>query len=213
MGFGGERLKIDRDMAEEIGFHVEMRTKEYEAEGLSPEEARRKALGRFGDPAAVERRLERLRTGGRFRRLKIGAGIVALLLVLLVGAVVLTGNTTRIVYTLTDTFPKRAPFSAIRWEGETPDVRLGGTWYRLVAVDGIEAEEIVSYCRDRWPDRVRKRFEEDLVEVLYGMGRSPGRFVSLELEDAGGSPVRMDAEMTEENRWELWFAANRGELR
>jgi len=215
MGFGSKRLRIDRDMAEEIEFHVEMRSKELVAEGASPEEARREALARFGDPDAVERRLRRLRTGGPFRRVKIVVVVVLALLLAFVAGVVVTGNTRRALYTVTDEFPKRAPYRAVRWSGETPEVKLDDEWFRLEAVDGLSTERIVANCRARWPDIWKKRFEEDLVRVLYGMGHAPGRLVSLELVDlVEGKPVPLaGVEMTEANRWEIWFAANRGELR
>ena len=199
----------------EIEFHVEMRSKEFATEGASPEEARRKALAQFGDPAAVERRLRRLRTGGPFRRVKIVAGIVLALLLAFAAVVVVTGNTRRAFYTVTDEFPKRAPYHAVRWSGETPEVKLDEEWFRLVAVDGLSTERIVANCRARWPDIWKKRFEEDLVRVLYGLGHAPGRFVSLELEDLveGKEVLRASVEMTEANRWEIWFAADKGERR
>ncbi|HEY2375618.1 MAG TPA: ABC transporter permease [Gemmatimonadaceae bacterium] len=43
-----------RDVAEEIGFHLEMRTREFIERGMSPEEARRAAAAWFGDVAAIE---------------------------------------------------------------------------------------------------------------------------------------------------------------
>ena len=67
-----------RDVADELRFHLEMRTREFVERGLSPEEAERAALASFGDVAAVEaecvdvrersRRPCRRRTGCRRRR-------------------------------------------------------------------------------------------------------------------------------------------------
>ncbi|HKW48267.1 MAG TPA: ABC transporter permease, partial [Gemmatimonadaceae bacterium] len=42
------------DVAEEIGFHLEMRTREFIERGMSPEEARRAAAASFGDVATIE---------------------------------------------------------------------------------------------------------------------------------------------------------------
>ncbi|MDX2152817.1 MAG: ABC transporter permease [Bryobacteraceae bacterium] len=58
MGFW-KRLRgtfADGGMAaeDEVSFHIDMRVKEYMATGLSQEEARRKALLRFGNPTAVK---------------------------------------------------------------------------------------------------------------------------------------------------------------
>jgi putative ABC transport system permease protein len=43
-----------RDVADEIGFHLDMRTREFIERGMSPEEARRAAAASFGDVAAIE---------------------------------------------------------------------------------------------------------------------------------------------------------------
>lgn len=43
-----------RDVTDEIGFHLEMRTREFIERGMPPEEARRAAAASFGDVAAIE---------------------------------------------------------------------------------------------------------------------------------------------------------------
>ena len=43
-----------RDVTDEIGFHLEMRTREFIERGMSPEDARRAAAESFGDVAAIE---------------------------------------------------------------------------------------------------------------------------------------------------------------
>jgi hypothetical protein len=50
---GGE--EIEREVAEELLSHVEMRTEDYIAAGMSPAEARAAALRRFGDLAGIRR--------------------------------------------------------------------------------------------------------------------------------------------------------------
>ncbi len=54
------RRSLDRDMDDEIRFHIDMETEKRVREGLSPAEARRRALVAFG---GVERHRERLREG------------------------------------------------------------------------------------------------------------------------------------------------------
>ena len=49
----GER-GVRRDVASEIAFHIDMRTRELVASGMSPERARAEALAVFGDPALIE---------------------------------------------------------------------------------------------------------------------------------------------------------------
>ena len=43
------RRPVASEVDEELEMHLDLRTKEYEAQGMSPKEARRKALERFGD--------------------------------------------------------------------------------------------------------------------------------------------------------------------
>jgi len=51
---GGER-RLEREVDEELGFHLEMRTRENLAAGMVPEEARRRAHARFGELERVRR--------------------------------------------------------------------------------------------------------------------------------------------------------------
>jgi predicted permease len=46
--------RLDRDLDDELRFHLEMRTRELIASGLSPEEARREARLRFGNPTSLQ---------------------------------------------------------------------------------------------------------------------------------------------------------------
>lgn len=61
------RRAVSSEVDEELEMHLEMRTREYEAQGLSPDEARRKARRRFGD---LDRHAAQCRreAGGRNRR-------------------------------------------------------------------------------------------------------------------------------------------------
>jgi len=43
--------RIEDEVDDELAFHLEMRTREYVAQGMAPEDARRAALARFGDMA------------------------------------------------------------------------------------------------------------------------------------------------------------------
>jgi len=58
------KVPVEEEVEEEIGFHVEMRAREYERSGLPPDEARRLAEARLGD---VERMKSDLRDLGRKR--------------------------------------------------------------------------------------------------------------------------------------------------
>ena len=104
--------------------------------------------------------------------------------------------------------PPRSPFEAVRFPDSTPEVSVDGVFYRLVAIDGSTAEEIVEFAKREFGDRWRKRFGEDLEQVLARMGRPvPASGVSaLSLEPAGGGArVEMPAVR--------WSAENRRAIR
>ncbi len=100
------------------------------------------------------------------------------------------------------TYAKLAPFTAVRWEGELPTVDVHGTWYRLRRIDGIAIEQIIAFCHDEYDRKARKRFTEDLVQVLAEMGHIPERRVDLEVTRLGSDDVIVleDVELTAENR-------------
>src|SRR5690606_16149754 len=79
--------------------------------------------------------------------------------------------------------PKLAPFTAVRWDGDAPEVRVDGTFFGLRSIDGEPIGEILSFAQGRYGERWRKRFTEDLVEVLSDRGTPPGRTVELALVD------------------------------
>src|SRR5262245_3046983 len=59
------------DVSKEIELHLELRAKEFEAQGMTPEEARKAALKAFGDRKEIESEVQQLRGDtlrGRRRR-------------------------------------------------------------------------------------------------------------------------------------------------
>ena len=97
---------------------------------------------------------------------------------------------------------KVSPFSGVRWEQDAPVVKVGKEWFTLVSLDGIAAEKIVKFCKSEHGDKWQKRFGEDLVEVLEGMGHEPGATVDLVVKQSGSSFTKTlkGIEMTRENR-------------
>ncbi len=72
------RDAVDEHVDEEIALHLELRARQLEAEGLSPEEARREASRRFGDVAEARRAL-RADARRREDRLRLGEWYDAIL--------------------------------------------------------------------------------------------------------------------------------------
>jgi len=105
-------------------------------------------------------------------------------------------------------YPKAAPYSGLRFRADgVPEVELDGTWYELVAIDGDPVGEMLEWCREAFGGMARKRFAEDLVEVLERRsGRAPGDAVELSLRElgTGGEVLVENAPMTEANRQRIW---------
>lgn len=107
----------------------------------------------------------------------------------------------------------RAPFDAVVWvEGGDPEgagaprVLVDGQWYRLHAIDGIETGRLLAAAERTWgPSLVRKRFEEDLVELMGLLGATPGATVTLRVtdDDTGQTLELRGVEMTHERRQNL----------
>ena len=110
-------------------------------------------------------------------------------------------------------YPKLAPFSAIRWKDATPEVKVKDVWWELLAIDDVEAREIVKFCKDKEPKLWQKRFEEDLVEMMARMGHEPGEKVTLKVRDlkSGKTKVLKNVQNTHENRQAIWKARNQGQ--
>lgn len=100
-------------------------------------------------------------------------------------------------------FAKVAPFTGVRWESDTdqPTVHIDGEWLRLTAIDGIPIDKIMQVAREEFGSKARKRFAEDLPELLHAAGHSPDWKVTLMLDrgDEDG-PIVIEEEMTEDKR-------------
>jgi hypothetical protein len=146
-------------------------------------------------PSSTERPTERT------SKLQLILAVVALLAALGYVAAVIVDETVE--------YPKRAPYTGIRWDGEQPVVKIGEEWFTLVSLDGVAAKDIVAFSRWTFGNKWRKRFEEDLVEVLTRMGYAPKDTVRLVVSPPGSSITRTleDVPMTEANRQIIYDAA------
>jgi hypothetical protein len=85
------------------------------------------------------------------------------------------------VAALQDHAEKASPFDGLRWVAGAPEVKVGSTWYRPVAIEGVPVTDVLAFCDQRWPGQREKRFGEDLVEALEFMGTRMPSAVRLEL--------------------------------
>ena len=105
--------------------------------------------------------------------------------------------------------PERSPFAAVRWRQSRPEVKVDDEWFNLVSLDGVPAAEIVAFSQRTYGDLWRKRFEEDLVELLTQMGHEPQETVTLVVQSLTSSETRTleEVPMTRANRQAIRNAA------
>jgi hypothetical protein len=106
-------------------------------------------------------------------------------------------------------YPKRSPFAAVRWQQSQPEVRIGDEWFKLVSLNDLPAADIVTFSQQTYGNRWRKRFEEDLVELLSRMGHPPQDTVKLVVQSLTTFKTRTleDVPLTEANRRAIRNAA------
>lgn len=80
---------------------------------------------------------------------------------------------------------KASPFTAIRWQNEQPIVQFNNEWYQLEKIDHLSKAELLAFCQKQFGSKWQKRFTEDLVEVLQGLGYQPNVKVALQLVKDG----------------------------
>lgn len=103
--------------------------------------------------------------------------------------------------------PKLSPFSRVSCREDSATVTYNGVALQLVSLNGLPIKQILDYCKKTYGGRWEKRFAEDLVEVLVGMGQEVGTTCSLVLEDATGKVIKVaNARMTRELRQAVWRA-------
>jgi RNA polymerase sigma factor (sigma-70 family) len=109
-----------------------------------------------------------------------------------------------LILTSNAAIPKLAPYAALRWHGQIPEVQIKDAWYALIAVNGVTVNQIMVSQKD--PAQHRKHFAEDLVELMTRMGHAPADTVNLQLQtlDAAKKQITMqNVPMTADNRHAL----------
>lgn len=75
---------VEREIDDELRFHIEMRVEENVRAGMSPEAAREDAQRRFGDFRRIQTTCRRIQLGERIMLQRIQVGLTAILLVVVV---------------------------------------------------------------------------------------------------------------------------------
>jgi hypothetical protein len=86
--------EIEQEIADELEFHLAMRTEEYMNQGMSADAARAAALAQFGDLAAVQQKCRRALLGARimWQRIQMALSIVLLAAVVLLAVQLYSGQ-------------------------------------------------------------------------------------------------------------------------
>ncbi|MEP0266325.1 S41 family peptidase [Dokdonia sp.] len=80
---------------------------------------------------------------------------------------------------------KASPFTAVQWEKEQPIVQFDNEWYHFEKLEHFSKKQILEFCKKQYGHKWQKRFSEDLVEVLQGLGYQPNIKVALQLSKEG----------------------------
>ncbi|MEL6110200.1 MAG: serine/threonine-protein kinase, partial [Planctomycetota bacterium] len=100
-------------------------------------------------------------------------------------------------------FALASPFTRVTHRSpETALVQFEGTEYELISIAEIKTAEVLRHCRSKYGDDWDKRFAEDLVEVLDGLGKKVVQTIALELRlvETGNTVKVAAAPMTKANR-------------
>jgi hypothetical protein len=97
---------------------------------------------------------------------------------------------------------ERTPFEMVRWAGADLQVQVRGTWYSLVALDGLPTARLLEAARRLDADDVNRRFCEDLVASLATIGHDLGSTAALTVRVPGTQEdvLLADVPATRDNR-------------
>jgi len=103
-------------------------------------------------------------------------------------------------------FTKASPFTQVDFEGDKIFVEFNGMTYEWLGIDDIPVSKVTASSKKQFRKLWQKRITEDLVEVLWRMGHSPGETVKLRLRDLqkNTETTMATASMSVANRQSLW---------
>ncbi len=103
-------------------------------------------------------------------------------------------------------FARLSPFTEVSCDEDKTVVAFSGKRYELISIEGLSTKQILDFCRKGFSARWEKRFAEDLVEVMSGMGKEVGSSVNVVLKalDTNNVITVPDAPMSAENRRAVW---------
>lgn len=106
---------------------------------------------------------------------------------------------------------KASPFTAVKWKGDIPIVKFEDTWYRLHELENRNVNDIIDFCKENYKNKWKKRFSEDLIEVLKKMNIQPKVTVKLVLYSKEAIKKEVVGTYTLKNRYKVFLYNNRKE--
>lgn len=99
------------------------------------------------------------------------------------------------------------PFADVEWQNDVPMVLYSGSWYRFVSLNGMSADSIITFTKQKDGYAWRDQFGLNFPYLLYKLQRPNIRTVRLELlpENADMPVTFRNVEMTEENWYTLAY--------
>ncbi|HEV8362677.1 MAG TPA: ABC transporter permease [Gemmatimonadaceae bacterium] len=196
-----------REVDDELAFHIEMRTRELIAEGLAPDEARRRAIAHFGDVGGISAELRRgreARNAARQRqdwwsaaKMDVGYSLRWLMrnrLFALASIVTLglgIGATLAVVTVVNGVLVRPLPYHdpsrlAMIWmtEGEPWDLPLSSGFYIDIA---REARNVNTAAFRSWPSSLARDGDAG-PDPVTGARVTPGFFDVLGVHPIAGQP-------------------------
>jgi len=103
---------------------------------------------------------------------------------------------------------RTAPFQAVKWVKGQPWVWMKGGWGKLLTIQNNTASRITRFCKKVYGKRWKKRFSEDLVEVMQKMKAPLPKWVYVRVK-RGGKIRSYRVKMTKHSRRLCWVYNNR----
>lgn len=186
-----------KEIEAELAFHLEQAQRDYEIKGYSIAQSREKAHQQFGDVQKIA--IQCLHVNGI-------SPLEKLIIVALVGCVFIGGfwfvsSSVQMPWE----WKKVSPFEAVEWKQQRVNVSVDEKWYKLESINGYSLSQILSSSKRQYHEKWKKRFIEDIYEVLEGLDALTGMVVEVEMRTTEGVLEKKSLTMTTEKRAKTWL--------
>jgi len=190
----------EKEIEDEMSFHLEMSQAQFKSSGYSAKDALKKAEICFGDQVEYKNNCMRIYQKNAIQQRIFMAIILAI-------AVLFAIEQTMNLFDHS-TWKKVSPFEAIEVDDQQVNVYLDQQWYQLHSINGFSANLLLSHAKLKFDLKAKKRFVEDIFEVLDSLDKLSDLNVDVELSKTDGYIIKKNLMMTKEKRRKVWVYAN-----